>query len=209
MPLPNEPAGFNLYNFRDTIGDPGRPYLFLVNIPSIGNDTVVTAMARATTIPGYNIGFVPIQFQGVSIKIGTTPEFPDWTVTFLCDEAHELRRLFMQWQAIVYDIGPGLTGHSNQYKSDRMGVAQLARTGAKVASYQMVGTWPKTIADITVGHDQNAAVEQFDVTFSYDYFVIADDFGDATKAEPMIRASGLDIDRGATRNGVNGAFRPS
>jgi hypothetical protein len=208
MPLPNEQAGFNLHTFRQTIGDPGRPYLFLVNIPSIANDTIVTAMARSTTLPGYTIGTTPIAFQGVNIKIGTTPEFADWTVNFLCDEAHELRRIIMAWQAVIYDIGPGTTGHSNEYKSDRLGVAQLARTGAKVCTYNMVGAFPRTVGDIAVGHDQNAAIEQFDVTFSYDYFVVDSDFGDSTTTKSMIRATNFDIDRGTSRNNTNGNFRP-
>lgn len=205
MPLPDT-NGFNLYSFRDTIGDPARPYLFLIHIPEISTDTIVTAMSRASSLPPYTLGSVPIQFQGVAIKLATTPEFADWTVNFLCDEAHELNRLFRSWQAIAYDIGVGETGHSNEYKSDRMGVAQLARTGAKVATFNMVGAWPKNVGEITVGHDQNAAVEAFDVTFSYDYYVVDADFGDHTKASPMIRATEFDTDRGTPIG--NGSFKP-
>lgn len=205
MPLPDT-NGFNLYSFRQTIGDPGRPYLFLVHIPEISNDTIVTAMARSTSLPPYTLGSTPIMFQGVAIKLATTPEFADWTVNFLSDEAQELNRLFKSWQAIAYDIGVGETGHSNEYKSDRMGVAQLARTGSKVATYNMVGAWPKTVGEITVGHDQNAAVEAFDVTFSYDYYVIDADFGDHTKAAPMIRSTEFDVGRGTPIG--DGSFRP-
>jgi len=206
MPLPDT-QGFNLFSFRQTIGDPGRPYLFLVHIPHIGTDTVVTAMARTTTLPPYNVGNVNIPFQGVNIKLGTTPEFADWTVTFLSDEAHELHRLFNSWSAIVYDIGVGATGHSNEYKSDQVGVAQLARTGNIVTSYNLVGTWPKTVGEISVGHDQNAAVETFDVVFSYDYFVVDSDFGNHTKAESMIRGDVVQVDRG-TALPENGGFNP-
>lgn len=208
MPLPNEPQGFNLHSFRQLIGDPGRPYLFLVQIPQIGRDTIVTAMARSTTLPAYNIGSVPIPFQGVNIKLGTTPEYADWTVSFLCDEAHELRRAFMSWQAIVYDIGVGETGHSNEYKSDQVGVAQLARNGQIMAAYNLVGTFPKTVGDITVGHDQNAAVEQFDVTFSYDYFILDDKFGESTTVDEMVRGNIPQISRGTSINGTDGNFNP-
>jgi len=207
MPLPNF-DGFNLYKFRETVGDPGRPYLFLVNVPQIGTDTVVTAMARSTNLPGYTVGQVAIPFQGVNIKIGTTPEYQDWTVNFLCDEAHELRRLFMNWQAIVYDVGLGLTGHSNQYKSDQVGVAQLARTGAIIAAYNMVGAWPKSVGDITIGHDQNSSIEQFDVTFAYDYYILDSKFGESTNAAAMIRGSAPQINRGNSINGSSNNFTP-
>ena len=205
MPLPSEGA-FNLHSFRTLIGDPGRPYLFLVQIPHIGRDTVMTAMARSTSLPAYTLGSVPIQFQGTNIKLGTTPEFQDWSVTFLSDEAHELRRLFMNWQSIVYDIGVGQTGHSNEYKSDQVGVAQLARTGDIMAAYNFVGAFPKNVGEINVGHDQNNAVEQFEVSFSYDYFVMDDKFGESTSVKEMIRGNVPQIDRGTPIG--NGNFNP-
>jgi hypothetical protein len=203
MPLaPNE--NFNLYNFRNTIGDPARPFLFIVHIPEIGTDTIVTAMARSTTLPALNIGTIPIPFQGVNIKIGGTPEIADWTVNFLCDEAHELRRLFLKWQTLEYDLGTGLVGHSHTYKSDQLGVAQLARNGEQVARYGMVGAFPKTVGDIAVGHDQNGTVETFDVTFSIDYFILVDQFGGQTRQDSFVQNTrSVQINRGTQPPGGN------
>lgn len=197
MPLyPNEP--FNLYDFRKTIGDAARPFLFFIQIPEIGTATVTTAMARSTELPAYRLGSVPVAFQGVNIKLGGTPEFGDWTVNFLCDEAHELRRLFFKWQSLAYDIGTGLVGHSHTYKSDQMGVAQLARNGEQVAKYGFVGAWPKEVGQISVGHDQQGSVETFDVVFSYDYFILVDQFGEQTNRAPFVRnTKSVKIDRGA------------
>ena len=203
MPLaPNDQ--FNLYNFRQTIGDPARPFLFLVRIPEIGTDQVVTALARSTELPALTNGTVNIPFQGVNIKIATTPEFGDWTVTFLCDEAHELRRLFFKWQTLQYDIGTGLVGHSNTYKSDQVGVAQLARDGEQVARYGMVGAFPKTVGQIAVAHDQNGAVETFEVTFSVDYFILVDNFGEQANQGSFVRStSSVQINRGSPPPGGN------
>jgi hypothetical protein len=198
MPL-NEGEPFNLFNFRQTIGDPARPYLFLVHIPEVSNDTVMTTMARSTELPGYQLGEVPIAFQGVNIKIGAPPTFPDWTVTFLCDEAHEMRRIFMRWQHICYDIGTQLLGHSNEYKSDQISVAQLTRNGARATVYGLVGAWPKNVGNISVGHDQTGNVETFEVTFSYDYYVLLNQIGDnTTDTQPGIRSTqAVQIDRGS------------
>lgn len=189
---------FNLHDFRTTIGDPARPYLFLVHIPEIGTNEVMTTLARATELPGYNLGSVPIPFQGVPIKIGAPPEFPDWTVTFLCDEAHELRRIFMRWQSLCYDVGNMTLGHSNSYKSDQVAIAQMARNGEKVAVYGFIGAWPRTVGAISIGHDQTGNIETFEVTWSYDYFTLNDDFGDQVGVAPFIRSDrSPQIDRGA------------
>lgn len=197
MPI-NENEPFNLYNFRTVVGDPARPYLFLVHIPEISNDVVMTAMARSTTLPGFTLGEVPIAFQGMNIKIGTPPSFPDWTVTFLCDEAHEMRRILMAWQQIAYDPGTQLLGHSNQYKSDQVAVAQLTRSGQQAAIYGLVGAWPKVVAPISVGHDQTGSIETFEVTWAYDYYVMLNQLGDnTTDTQPGIRGTRApQIDRG-------------
>lgn len=184
---PNEP--FNLYNFRQTIGDPARPFLFLVTIPEIGSNTVVTSMARSTTLPEITMSDVGIPFQGMTMNIGGTPSFSEWNVTFLCDEAHELRRLFLKWNSLIYDVGTGLVGHSNTYKSDKVGVAQLARNNAPVAKYGFVGAYPKTVGPIDLDHGKKDEAETFQVTFKYDYFINVNQFGEQTTAAPFVRPS--------------------
>lgn len=206
MPLPNQEV-FNLHQYRNIVGDPARPYLFLVVIPEIANDTVTTGMARSTSLPEYQIGEVNIPFQGLNVKIASTPTFNDWMVQFTCDEAHELRRIFLQWQALAYDVGTGTTGHSNQYKSDQLGVAQLNRQGKAIAKYGFVGAWPKTVGAINVGQDQNADYEKFDVTFSYDYFILVNEFGEQTKPETMVRSQIISPERGNSPN-FGGNFKP-
>jgi hypothetical protein len=125
----------------------------------------------------------------MQINIGTPPSFGPWTVNFLCDEAHELRRIMLRWQSLVYDAGTMLLGHSDSYKSDQLGVAQMARQGQKVAVYGFVGAWPKTVSEISVAQDQTASIETFDVTFRYDYFVIINQFGDdQIGVNPFVRA---------------------
>jgi hypothetical protein len=197
MPLnPND--NFNIFDFRRTVGDPARPFLFLVHIPEIGTQTVTTTLARSTELPAYTLGEIPLPFQGINAKLAGTPTFNDWTVNFLCDEAHELRRLFFKWQSIAYDVGTGLLGHSNSYKSDQVGCAQLARNGERVAQYGFVGAWPKVVGQIAVGHDQTGSVEAFDVTFAYDYFIMVDGFGTQTTKGSMIRSNkSTKINRGA------------
>jgi hypothetical protein len=192
----NQP--FNVYNFRNAVGDPARPYLFLVHIPEIGTDTVVTAMARSTTLPEKQVQDVQIPFQGVNLKIGSTPTYGDWTVSFLCDEAHELRRLFLKWNSLIYDVGTGFVGHSNTYKSDKMGVAQLGRKGEQVARYGFVGAYPKQIGNIAVDHGQATEAERFDVIFSYDYWILVNQFGEQTTAGSEVRpTSATKISRGS------------
>ena len=62
----------------------------------------------------------------------------------------------------------GLTNPAD-YQVDAF-VDQLDRNGATLKSYTLRGAFPVTIAPIELTYDEQQAVEQFDVTFSYQYF---------------------------------------
>lgn len=210
MATANVGEAFNNYQFRNTVGDPGRPFLFLVHIPEVGTDTIVSAMARSTTLPEVTLGEVQIPFQGVNMKIGSAPTYADWTVNFLCDEAHELRRIFMKWNSLAYDVGTGLVGHSNTYKSDKMGVAQLGRQGGMIARFGFIGAYPSTVGAVTLNQGEVGAAEVFDVTFKYDYFVNVNNFGEQTNPGPFVRpTSSPQLSRGSPPPGGNWSnFKP-
>jgi len=170
MPFPTPFANQNLYNFRRVIGDHSRAYLFMVSVPPVaGNDAELTAFARTTKLPEYNIEKVEIPFQGMKYKVGTVPTFGDWTAEFLADDAMELRMRFLQWQASIYDAQRQLSGSPAFYKADNMTVRQLNRIGAVVLEYGFIGAFPTQVSEIALDHG-NTDVEKFTVTFSYDYY---------------------------------------
>jgi hypothetical protein len=49
-------------------------------------------------------------------------------------------------------------------------VHQLDRNGSTLKSYKFHGMWPATIAAIDLGYDTNDAIEEFSVTWKYNYF---------------------------------------
>lgn len=206
---PNEP--FNLYNFRQTVGDPARPYFFKITIPEVGSDTIMTAMCRSTVLPERTLGEVSVPFQGVNMKLGGTPTYSDWTVNFMCDESHELRRIFLKWNSLIFDDGTGFAGHSNTYKSDKIGVAQLSRNGQAVARYGFVGAYPKQVGQIQLNHGSGNEFETFDVQFAYDYFIMVNQFGEQTNPGSLVRpTSSPKLGRGSPPAGGQwSTFKPT
>ena len=49
-------------------------------------------------------------------------------------------------------------------------VDQLDRAGQVIKSYTFRGLWPLTIAPIELAYDGNDAVEEFEVTYRYQFF---------------------------------------
>ena len=53
-------------------------------------------------------------------KVGGTPTFADWSVTFLADENHVLRTRMLGWQAQIFDAQRQLAGSPVNYKADNI-----------------------------------------------------------------------------------------
>ena len=81
-----------------------------------------------------------------------------------------MRNAFERWSNGINNAtdGEGLTNPAD-YQVDAF-VDQLDRNGATIKSYTLRGVFPTEIAAIELAYDQNDAIEEFGVTFAYQYF---------------------------------------
>jgi hypothetical protein len=193
MPFPSDVESMNLYSFRQTLRDVSRPYLFMIEMPFIDtNISKLTAFARSTSLPKYAITPIEIPFQSQKLRLaGPATVDGTWNIEFLCDELHTLRNRFMSWLQIEYDIQKMAASAPVSYKYDQTKVTQLARNGARIATYQFVGLFPTSVGDIQLTHDETGW-SKFPVEFAYDYFTLdASDPFVATNAAFQIGETGL------------------
>ena len=162
----------NIKNFSQVVSDISRPYLFLVRIPFIDSDEVVTCFARSTSLPGYKISKVEVAFQTQKLQFASVAQFDhSWTVNFLADSGHALRNKFIGWMSRAYDPSILRNGAPGDYKVDNAQIHQLDRTSNTVVAYQFVGFFPEDVGSIEVSHTVEDP-EAFDVIFSYDYWTM-------------------------------------
>jgi len=74
------------------------------------------------------------------------------------------------WQAGIqnYSATNGITNPLT-YQVD-LAVEQLDRNGATIKSYKFRDAYPTSIGPIALDYDQQNAIEQFDVEFTYNFF---------------------------------------
>jgi len=173
MPFPSDVEPMNLYSFRQTIRDVSRPYLFMIEMPNIDTNVAkVTAFARTASLPKYSLQPIEVPFQSQKLRFaGPANVDGTWTVEFLCDELHALRNRFMSWLQTAYDVQRLQAGAPVSYKYDLAKVVQLARNGARIATYQFIGLFPTSVGDIALSHEETGW-SKFPVEFAYDYFTI-------------------------------------
>ena len=167
----------NITDFKAKLAGGGaRANQFKVTMPFPGYAQVggeieeLAFLCKATTIPAMTLGTVDIKFRGRSIKIAGDRTFADWNVTVINDTNFRVRNAFERWQNGINNMSDneGLTNPAD-YQVDAF-VDQLDRNGNTVKSYTLRSLFPTTVGEIALSYDTVDAIEEFSVTFAYQFF---------------------------------------
>ena len=167
-------------------GDGARPNLFQVvmnGLPdSVGNSGgPFSFMVKSAQLPGSTLGIVPIFYQGREIKFAGNRTFADWTVTIINDEDFKIRNSIEKWMnginshaSNIRNMGnvlPAVSPSSISYTVDAT-VNQYGKTSDKtpIKAYNFVGMFPVDLSPIDLDWGTNDAIEEFTVTFAYQYW---------------------------------------
>ena len=167
----------NINDFKAKLAGGGaRPNQFKVTMPFPGYAQVggeieeLAFLCKITQLPAMTVGMVTVPFRGRQIKIAGDRTFADWTITVINDTNFKLRNAFERWQNGINNMtdGEGLTNPAD-YQVDAF-VDQLDRNGATIKSYTLRGAYPIDVAQIELDYGNNDTIEEFQVTFNYQYF---------------------------------------
>lgn len=183
-------ATFTLERFRDAIGAGSRPNLFLVKVtPPEGIAlTGFEYVCRAASLPASTSGLIEIPMNGGRrLKMAGDRTFPEWTTTVLNDENFLIRSQFEVWQNSLVktnynldvvgnrQVGVGAFGSAKGLTNSTVEIYQLDSSGKSVknAEMKLINCWPSDISTIDLSYDTTDTVEEFTVTWTYDYFTVS------------------------------------
>jgi T4-like virus tail tube protein gp19 len=175
---------FNVTEFRSNmIGDGARPNLFSVTLTfptfatggaAAGQKT--TFMAKASQLPGSTIGTVPVFYFGRELKFAGNRTFPDWTLQIINDEDFLIRNSLESWMNSINSHAGNLRNAAANfptgYTSEAV-VTQYGKDGVTLKNYRFVGLFPVDIAPIDLDWGSNDTIEEFGVTFAYQWWEAA------------------------------------
>jgi hypothetical protein len=184
-------AAFNIQEFRSQMtGDGARPNLFEVelNFPTFVTNSAfarqkASFMCRAAQLPGSTVNSVPVNYFGRELKFAGNRTFPEWTVTVINDEDFAIRKAVERWMN-------GLNSHTTNIRDPRAlrganvaGTAEGYQTDAYVTQYgksdetagglrvyRFIGVFPIDLSPIELDWAANDQIEEFAVTFSYQWW---------------------------------------
>jgi len=164
---------FNITDFKGNFSfDGARPNLFEVNIPVF--DQKLTFTAKTAQLPGSTIATIEVPYFGRTVKVAGNRVFPEWTITVLNDEDFVIRNQLEEWMG-------RMNGHEGnlaesfyaEYAFDAE-VYQYGKQGNIIKSYRFIDMFPTDISPIDVSWDANDTIEEYAVTFSYQYWTSPD-----------------------------------
>jgi hypothetical protein len=160
---------FNITDFKGNFPfDGARPNLFEVNIPVFDRKLVFTA--KSAQLPGSSLGSIDIPYFGRMIKVAGNRIFPEWTITVINDEDFVVRNQLEEWMSRINGHESNLAeAFYSQYTFDAE-VYQFGKQGNILKTYTFIDMFPTDISAIEVGWDQNDQIEEYAVTFQYQYW---------------------------------------
>lgn len=171
---------FNVNEIRSqlTLGG-ARGSLFQVTFTNPANsvaDIKVPFLARATQIPESSLGTIEVPYFGRKIKLAGDRTFGDWSVTVINDEDFLIRNAMEEWSNRINSLQTNLRGFGAAapllYKSTAE-VTQFSKTGVPIRVYKFNGIYPSSISSIDLNWSDTDSIEEFQVTFQYDWWEVS------------------------------------
>ena len=168
-----------IQNLKDVLNTGARSNLFRVTLTGLETtekDADFSYLCKAAQLPGSTLGIIEVPFSaGRRFKAAGDRTFADWTTTVINDSGHKIREALEDLQRLY-----GVTDYNSTTSKTFTGgtatefssilVEQLNQAGEVVYSYTLVNCWPQDISTIDLSYDSTDTLEEFTVTWSYDYF---------------------------------------
>ena len=175
--------GFTIDAFKKGIStstlEPARSSLFKFSL-AVTETAISTALGdieylcRATSLPGLTITPIERQYLGRTVKIPGDITFAELAVTLVNDTGYDLRNAFEVWMAGInsHEENKRHLGSAFGAECATLTLSVLDPTGTVQQTYNFVDAWPTTVDPIELSWDTASDIEEFGVTFAYQYFTV-------------------------------------
>ena len=160
------------------VGGGARNSLFqvtFVNPATAAADLKVPFMCRAAQIPTSQLGLIEVPYYGRKIKLAGDRTFEPWQVTIINDEDFLVRQAMEEWSHKINTMRGNMRDFSAAspllYKATAE-VTQFSKTGVPLRYYKFQGIYPEAVSSIDLDWNSTDSIEEFQVTFQYDWWEV-------------------------------------
>lgn len=166
-------------------GSRATKYAVYFTLPSAIDNLIelqdLNCLAKATTFPSMTIGQIEAWIQGRKLPLpGDTSYTTNWNVTLYMDNAHKVRKQFVEWMSKIDNFEENRHSGLPNELMVQMSVVQLDSLEKPVAVYTFKNVFPMEIGEVSVGADTIDTLQEFDVTFSFSSWIVEGSSGGDT-----------------------------
>ena len=176
---------FDLSTFQGALASGGaRPSLFELQISSVPNGvalanlTNVKFFCNVSALPPLTVTPIERQYFGRTVKIPGDMVFGDLSTTIIMTEGGNERSELEIW---MNEINGTISNSMNEGHVSSNGFAGTVKLhqygkdgdGSPIHTITFVDCWPSTVGEIALSYDTASDIEQFDVTWTYNYYTFA------------------------------------
>ena len=172
----------SLSNFKTALTYGGvRPALFnlTVYIPGTFGGSTMTGVAglneistvcNVSAIPPLTVTPIEKQYFGRTVKIPGDIVFGDLSTTIFNTEDYSIRSAIEVWMDKINSHADNIGFSDSTSWVTTADLTQYGKDGETNMIYSFVDLWPTTIAELPLSYDTASDIEQFDVTWAYNYY---------------------------------------
>ena len=165
----------SLSNFKSALQYGGaRPALFDMTIFSpllTGVDLgAMSFHCNVSAIPPLTVTPIEKQYFGRTVKIPGDIVFGDLSTTIINAEDYKVRNSIEVWMDNINTTVDNEGFSDNDSWAASASLRQYGKDGNALIDYDFWDIWPTTISEIALSYDTASDIEQFDVTWAYNYY---------------------------------------
>ena len=125
---------------------------------------------NVSAIPPLTVTPIEKQYFGRTVKIPGDIVYGDLSTTILNTEDYSIRNAIEKWMDVINSHADN-EGFSDSTSWVTMAdLTQYAKDGNSLMIYRFHDLWPTTLAELPLSYDTASDIEQFDVTWAYNYY---------------------------------------
>jgi len=164
-----------LSTFKTALSHGGaRPSLFDVTVskPSLvsGSFDDMATQCTVSAIPPLTVTPIERQYFGRTVKIPGDMVFGDLSTSIINTENFSIRKPLEDWMNKINNTGTNYGYSDNSSAFGSVTLTQYNKLGKSLLTWTFVDCWPQTITEIALSYDTASDIEQFDVTWAYNYY---------------------------------------
>lgn len=176
---------FSVTDFISKAQDGARPTLFVATInwpasvAAFGAAERAPFLIKATSIPEMTLGVIEVPFMGRTVKVAGDRTFSEWNTTIINDDQFIVRSGIENWNNAINGLKSNAPSVPTplEYRTTAQ-VIQFTSRGVPVRTYNFENIWPQTVGSIDLSWESTDTIEEFEVTWAYDYFSSTSPIGD-------------------------------